>query len=397
MSSLSNKRIILGVTGGIAAYKSAEIIRRLQDQGAEVRVVMTAAAEEFIRPLTMQALSGNPVHSQLLDSEAEAGMGHIELARWADLLLIAPASANFIANMVHGRADSLLSAIHLATPAIVAVAPAMNQAMWAHAASVANISMLQERGVRIIGPDEGIQACGDVGPGRMQQPDAIVHNLGSLFQTGRLAGKKLVITAGPTREALDPVRYISNYSSGKMGYALAEAAIEAGANVSLISGPVAIAPPERCQFTAVESAQQMLNASLEAAADADIFIAAAAVADYRASSVAEQKIKKQGEQISISLEKNPDIVATVAQQTDCFVVGFAAETQDVESYARDKLARKNLHAIIANDVSRGDVGFNAEDNEVSWIDADSTKVFSKRSKAQLARDILEHMVNHHKL
>jgi len=397
MSSLSNKQIILGVTGGIAAYKSAEIIRRLQDQGAEVRVVMTAAAEEFIRPLTMQALSGNPVHSQLLDSEAEAGMGHIELARWADLLLIAPASADFIANMVHGRADSLLSAIHLATPAIVAVAPAMNQAMWAHAASVANISMLQERGVRIIGPDEGIQACGDVGPGRMEQPDAIVHNLGSLFQTGRLAGKKLVITAGPTREALDPVRYISNHSSGKMGYALAEAAIEAGANVSLISGPVAIAPPERCQFTAVESAQQMLNASLEAAADADIFIAAAAVADYRASSVAEQKIKKQGEQISISLEKNPDIVATVAQQTDCFVVGFAAETQDVESYARDKLARKNLHAIIANDVSRGDVGFNAEDNEVSWIDADSTKVFSKRSKAQLARDILEHMVNHHKL
>jgi len=397
MSSLSNKRIILGVTGGIAAYKSAEIIRRLQDQGAEVRVVMTAAAEEFIRPLTMQALSGNPVHSQLLDSEAEAGMGHIELARWADLLLIAPASADFIANMVHGRADSLLSAIHLATPAIVAVAPAMIQAMWAHAASVANISMLQERGVRIIGPDEGIQACGDVGPGRMQQPDAIVHNLGSLFQTGRLAGKKLVITAGPTREALDPVRYISNHSSGKMGYALAEAAIEAGANVSLISGPVAIAPPERCQFTAVESAQQMLNASLEAAADADIFIAAAAVADYRASSVAEQKIKKQGEQISISLEKNLDIVATVAQQTDCFVVGFAAETQDVESYARDKLARKNLHAIIANDVSRGDVGFNAEDNEVSWIDADSTKVFSKRSKAQLARDILEHMVNHHKL
>jgi phosphopantothenoylcysteine decarboxylase/phosphopantothenate--cysteine ligase len=324
-------------------------------------------------------------------------MGHIELARWADLLLIAPASADFIANMVHGRADSLLSAIHLATPAIVAVAPAMNQAMWAHAASVANISMLQERGVRIIGPDEGIQACGDVGPGRMQQPDAIVHNLGSLFQTGRLAGKKLVITAGPTREALDPVRYISNHSSGKMGYALAEAAIEAGANVSLISGPVAIAPPERCQFTAVESAQQMLHASLEAAADADIFIAAAAVADYRASSVAEQKIKKQGEQISIRLEKNPDIVATVAQQTDCFVVGFAAETQDVESYARDKLARKNLHAIIANDVSRGDVGFNAEDNEVSWIDADSTKVFSKRSKAQLARDILEHMVNHHKL
>lgn len=397
MSSLSNKRIILGVTGGIAAYKSAEVIRRLQDEGAEVRVVMTPAAEEFIRPLTMQALSGNPVHSQLLDSEAEAGMGHIELARWADLLLIAPASADFIANMVHGRADSLLSAIHLATPAIVAVAPAMNQAMWAHAASLANISVLQERGVRIIGPDEGIQACGDVGPGRMQQPDEIVQLVSGLFQTGRLAGKKLVITAGPTREALDPVRYISNHSSGKMGYALAEAAVEAGAKVTLISGPVDLAPPERCQFRAVVSAEEMLKASLEAAADADIFIAAAAVADYRASTVSGQKIKKQGDQISISLQKNPDIVATVAAQTDCFVLGFAAETQNIESYAKDKLASKNLNAIIANDVSRGDVGFNAEDNEVSWIDADSTTVFSKRSKAQLARDILEHMVSHHKL
>ena len=397
MSSLSNKRIILGVTGGIAAYKSAEVIRRLQDEGAEVRVVMTPAAEEFIRPLTMQALSGNPVHSQLLDSEAEAGMGHIELARWADLLLIAPASADFIANMVHGRADSLLSAIHLATPAIVAVAPAMNQAMWAHAASLANISVLQERGVRIIGPDEGIQACGDVGPGRMQQPDEIVQLVSGLFQTRRLAGKKLVITAGPTREALDPVRYISNHSSGKMGYALAEAAVEAGAKVTLISGPVDLAPPERCQLRAVVSAEEMLRASLEAAADADIFIAAAAVADYRASTVAGQKIKKQGDQISISLQKNPDIVATVAAQTDCFVLGFAAETQNIESYAKDKLASKNLNAIIANDVSRGDVGFNAEDNEVSWIDADSTTVFSKRSKAQLARDILEHMVSHHKL
>lgn len=397
MSSLSNKRIILGVTGGIAAYKSAEVIRRLQDEGAEVRVVMTPAAEEFIRPLTMQALSGNPVHSQLLDSEAEAGMGHIELARWADLLLIAPASADFIANMVHGRADSLLSAIHLATPAIVAVAPAMNQAMWTHAASLANISVLQERGVRIIGPDEGIQACGDVGPGRMQQPDEIVQLVSGLFQTGRLAGKKLVITAGPTREALDPVRYISNHSSGKMGYALAEAAVEAGAKVTLISGPVDLAPPERCQLRAVVSAEEMLRASLEAAADADIFIAAAAVADYRASTVAGQKIKKQGDQISISLQKNPDIVATVAAQTDCFVLGFAAETQNIESYAKDKLASKNLNAIIANDVSRGDVGFNAEDNEVSWIDADSTTVFSKRSKAQLARDILEHMVSHHKL
>lgn len=397
MSSLSNKRIILGVTGGIAAYKSAEVVRRLQDQGAEVRVVMTPAATEFIRPLTMQALSGNPVHTELLDPEAEAGMGHIELARWADLLLIAPASADFMATMVQGRADNLLSTVHMATPAMVAVAPAMNQAMWAHPANLANVSTLQERGVQIIGPDAGIQACGDHGPGRMQQPDEIVQKICGLFETGLLAGKKLVITAGPTREALDPVRYISNHSSGKMGYALAQAAIEAGAAVTLISGPVKLSPPERCQFTPVVSAQEMLTASLEAAADADIFIAAAAVADYRASTVAEQKIKKQCEQISLTLEKNPDIVATVAADCNCFVVGFAAETQDVEAYARDKLARKNLNAIIANDVSRGDVGFNAEDNEVSWIDADSTKVFSKRSKAQLARDILEHMVSHHKL
>ncbi|MGB2155281.1 MAG: bifunctional phosphopantothenoylcysteine decarboxylase/phosphopantothenate--cysteine ligase CoaBC, partial [Porticoccaceae bacterium] len=355
MSSLSNKRIILGVTGGIAAYKSAEVVRRLQDQGAEVRVVMTPAATEFIRPLTMQALSGNPVHTELLDPEAEAGMGHIELARWADLLLIAPASADFMATMVQGRADNLLSTVHMATPAMVAVAPAMNQAMWAHPANLANVSTLQERGVQIIGPDAGIQACGDHGPGRMQQPDEIVQKICGLFETGLLAGKKLVITAGPTREALDPVRYISNHSSGKMGYALAQAAIEAGAAVTLISGPVKLSPPERCQFTPVVSAQEMLTASLEAAADADIFIAAAAVADYRASTVAEQKIKKQCEQISLTLEKNPDIVATVAADCNCFVVGFAAETQDVEAYARDKLARKNLNAIIANDVSRGDV------------------------------------------
>lgn len=398
MSSLSNKRIILGVTGGIAAYKSAEVVRRLQDQGAEVRVVMTPAAGEFIRPLTMQALSGNPVHTELLDSDAEAGMGHIELARWADLLLVAPASADFMANMVHGRADSLLSAIHLATPAIVAVAPAMNQAMWAHPASLANTATLQERGVHIIGPDAGIQACGDVGPGRMQQPDSIVEAVGKLFKNGQLAGKTVVITAGPTREALDPVRYISNHSSGKMGYALAQAAIEAGAKVRLISGPVDIAAPERCQLTRVVSAEDMLSASLEAAAGADVFIAAAAVADYRASTIEPQKIKKQGDQMTVSLEKNPDIVATVAAANPAlFVVGFAAETQDIETYARDKLVRKKLSAIIANDVSRSDVGFNADENEVSWIDADSSKVFSKRSKAQLARDIIEHMVSQHKL
>ena len=392
MSSLSNKRIILGVTGGIAAYKSAEIIRRLQDQGAEVRVVMTPAASEFIRPLTMQALSGYPVHTNLLDSEAEAGMGHIELARWADLLLIAPASADFIANMVHGRADSLLSAVHLATPAKVAVAPAMNQAMWNHPASLANIAVLRERGVTLIGPEDGLQACGDIGPGRMEQPDGVVSSVSRLFNTGSLAGKKVVITAGPTREALDPVRYISNHSSGKMGYALAAAALEAGAEVFLISGPVTLDAPPRCHLIPVISAQDMLTASLNLALDADIFIAAAAVADYRASAVSAQKIKTQGNSMTIDLEKNPDIVSAVATANEAlFVLGFAAETEKVEAYARDKLERKKLSAIIANDVSRADIGFSSDDNEISWIDRTSSIAFSKRSKAQLARDIIEHM------
>ena len=392
MSSLSNKRIVLGVTGGIAAYKSAEIIRRLQDQGAEVRVVMTPAASEFIRPLTMQALSGYPVHSNLLDSDAEAGMGHIELARWADLLLIAPASADFIANMVHGRGNSLLSAIHLATLAKVAVAPAMNQAMWNHPANLANIAVLKERDVTLIGPEEGLQACGDIGPGRMEQPDSIISSVSSLFNTGSLAGKNVVITAGPTREALDPVRYISNHSSGKMGYALAAAALEAGAEVFLISGPVTLDAPPRCHLIPVVSAQDMLAASLNLALDADIFIAAAAVADYRASAVSAQKIKTQGCSMTIDLEKNPDIVSAVATANEAlFVLGFAAETENVEAYARDKLERKKLSAIIANDVSRADIGFSSDDNEISWIDRTSSVAFSKRSKAQLARDIIEHM------
>ena len=389
MCSLSNKRIIVGVTGGIAAYKSAEVVRRLQDRGAEVRVVMTPGAEEFLRPLTMQALSGHPVHTGLLDEKAEAGMGHIELARWADLLLIAPASADFIANMVHGRADSLLAAIYLATPAKVAIAPAMNQAMWSHSASVENINNLTHRGVTIIGPESGSQACGDIGPGRMEQPDSIVEQASSLFNSGVLQGKKVVITAGPTREALDPVRYISNHSSGKMGYALAAAAIEAGADVILISGPVALSIPERCQAILVMSANEMRQAALEFAEGADIFIATAAVADYKAASIASEKIKSGDDKMTISLEKNPDIVSSVASTfEDLFVIGFAAESNDVETYAKGKLEQKHLDAIVANDISRTDIGFNSDDNEVSWIDADSTIVFSKRSKAQLARDLV---------
>ena len=389
MCSLSNKRIIVGVTGGIAAYKSAEIVRRLQDRGADVRVVMTPGAEEFIRPLTMQALSGYPVHSGLLDEKAEAGMGHIELARWADLLLIAPATADFMATMVHGKADSLLAAIYLATPALVAVAPAMNQGMWRHPASLDNVEKLSQRGVTIIGPDSGIQACGDTGPGRMEQPDTIIEQASGMFSSGLLQGKKVVITAGPTREALDPVRYISNHSSGKMGYALATAAADAGADVILISGPVNLLVPDRCQHISVVSANDMLVASLECAKTADIFIATAAVADYRAVSISENKIKSDDKVLTINFEKNPDIIRTVAAaHKSAFMVGFAAESTDVENYAKGKLKTKALDAIIANDISRSDIGFNSDDNEVSWIDADSSITFSKRSKAQLSRDLI---------
>ena len=389
MCSLSNKRIIVGVTGGIAAYKSAEIVRRLQDRGADVRVVMTPGAEEFIRPLTMQALSGHPVHCGLLDEKAEAGMGHIELARWADLLLIAPATADFIATMVHGRADNLLGAIYLATSALVAVAPAMNQGMWRHPASLDNVEKLNQRGVTIIGPDSGIQACGDTGPGRMEQPDTIINQASDMFTSKSLQGKKVVITAGPTREALDPVRYISNHSSGKMGYALATAALDAGADVVLISGPVNLSIPERCQYLSVISASDMLLASLEYAKKADIFIATAAVADYRAVSIAENKIKSDSDVLTINFEKNPDIVSTVATANESlFVVGFAAESTDVENYAKGKLKTKGLNAIIANDISRSDIGFNSDDNEVSWIDTDSSIAFSKRSKTQLSRDLI---------
>lgn len=389
MSTLSNKRIIVGISGGIAAYKSAEIVRRLQDRGAEVQVVMTPSAEEFIRPLTLQALSGYPVHADLLDPEAEAGMGHIELARWADLLLIAPATADFIASMVHGRGNSLLNAIYLATPAKVAVAPAMNQGMWSHPATSDNMQCLQQREVIIFGPDSGIQACGDIGEGRMQQPDDIVEQVASCFQRGQLSGKKVVISAGPTREAIDPVRYISNHSSGKMGYALATAAVEAGAEVTIVSGPVSLEAPDRCTVIPVISAAEMHSSAMAACADADIFIAAAAVADYRPVSVAEQKIKKQADSMQLELEKNVDIVSAVADSfNDLFVVGFAAETEDIEAHARDKLTRKKLNAIVANDVSRADVGFNSDNNEVWWITADSSQVFNKRSKTQLARDII---------
>lgn len=395
MGSLTNKHVIVGISGGIAAYKSAEIVRRLQDHGAEVRVVMTASATEFVRPLTLQALSGHPVHTDLLDEEAEAAMGHIELARWADLLLIAPATANFISTMVHGGADNLLGAVLLATSAKVVVAPAMNQAMWSHPATTENIKTLKSRDVVILDPDAGPQACGDVGPGRLQQPEKLVDQLLDIFECGLLAGKNVVLTAGPTQEKIDPVRYISNHSSGKMGYALASSLIEAGAKVTLISGPVSLECPKRCQLISVVSADDMLQAALAAAKDADIFISAAAVADYRAVDIAKQKIKKQDQHISIELQKNTDIVATVASTyKQLYVVGFAAETENIESFAKDKLQRKQLDAIVVNDVSRADIGFNADDNEVSWIDKDSCQALGKKSKTQLARDLVALIAAH---
>lgn len=388
MRSLSQKRIILGITGGIAAYKSAEIARRLQDQGAEVRVIMTESAQEFIRPLTLQALTGKPVHTDLLDPEAEAAMGHIELARWADALLVAPATANFIAALSQGIANDLLTTVCLAATGKMVVAPAMNQAMWSQPASQENIARLKQRGITIFEPDNGIQACGDIGPGRLQQPDAIVDQFSRIFESNALSGKKVVITAGPTREAIDPVRYISNHSSGKMGYALASAMVDAGASVTLISGPVSIESPERCKLVSVNSAQDMLEAASSAVETADIFISAAAVADYYVAEIAPQKIKKKSDKMSLNLLKTPDIVAILSENNPkLFVVGFAAETDQVESHAREKLIGKKLDAVIANDVSRSDIGFNSDDNEALWIDADSCITLSKKNKTQLAREI----------
>lgn len=395
MSSLANKRILLGVTGGIAAYKSADLVRRLQDAGAEVRVVMTAAAQEFITPLTMQALSGNPVHTTLLDPEAEAGMGHIQLARWADLVLVAPASADFMARLVQGQGDDLLTTVCLATAAPIALAPAMNQGMWRNVSTQANVATLIERKVRLFGPAAGEQACGDVGPGRMLEPLALVDAAAGLFATGVLAGKKVVITAGPTREAIDPVRYISNHSSGKMGYALAQAAAEAGAKTVLISGPTQLAAPECVEFIAVTTAQEMLEASMAQAFGCDLFIAAAAVADYRPAQVVEQKIKKScDDTMMLELVKNPDIVATVASlQNKPFTVGFAAESENLIAYAQQKLTRKNLDMVIANNISVVGIGFNADDNAVTLIDKTQQLEIGQRSKQQLARELISVLAN----
>lgn len=389
IQNLANKRIIVGVSGGIAAYKAAELVRQLVKQGAEVRVVMTAGAQEFITPLTMQALSGNPVHTALLDTDAEAAMGHIELARWADALLIAPATADCLARVTQGMGNDLLTTLVLALSAPLAVAPAMNQAMWLDAATQANIELLQQRGVHIFGPAEGSQACGDVGPGRMLEAEQLAQMLGDVFANGAFAGLRVTITAGPTREAIDPVRFISNHSSGKMGYALAEAAAEAGAITTLISGPVALAEPQRVAVEQVESAQQMYSASLAAAADCDIFIATAAVADYRPRQASNQKIKKSSDTMVLELERNPDIITAVAGLDDSpFCVGFAAETNAVEDYARDKLERKKLDLIFANDVADASIGFNSDENRVTLISASETLPLEQAPKSRLARTLV---------
>jgi phosphopantothenoylcysteine decarboxylase/phosphopantothenate--cysteine ligase len=390
LANLSNKRILLGISGGIAAYKSADLVRRLRDAGAEVRVVMTAAAQQFITPLTLQALSGHAVHTELLDPEAEAGMGHIELARWADLMLVAPASADLIARLAAGQANDLLTTAWLACPGLKALAPAMNQQMWASPPTRDNVAGLAARGVAVFGPASGSQACGDVGAGRMVEAIELARACADLFTTGSLAGRRVVITAGPTREAIDPVRYVSNHSSGKMGYALAQACVEAGATVTLISGPVHLPTPDRVARINVGSALDMLEASVSATEEGcDIFIATAAVADYRPVSVAEHKIKKAGDAMTIELVRNPDIVATIAALTQRpFVVGFAAETQKVEEYALGKLRDKRLDMIACNDVSRLDIGFQSDDNAMVVFWNGGSRRLDKAPKTFIARELV---------
>ncbi len=389
MQSLIHKQIIVGITGGIAAYKSADLVRRLREVGCQVRVVMTASAKEFITPLTMQAVSGNPVHDDLFDRNAEAAMGHIELARWADLIIVAPASADFMARLMHGEANDLLTTLCLATYAPLALAPAMNQGMWKHVATQENLQALQARGVHIFGPTNGSQACGDVGPGRMMEPLELVGKIAGLFQTGHLAGKKVVITAGPTHEAIDPVRYITNGSSGKMGYAMAEAARDAGAKVVLISGPVALSKPIAIDVIDVVTCQEMYDAVMSNIKDADIFIGVAAVSDYRSKTIATQKIAKNAETLDFSFVRNPDIISAVsALPKKPYIVGFAAETDHVLEKARLKRKAKNMDMIITNLVGPG-LSMGVDENKVTVIWENDERELALMSKKKLARILIE--------
>lgn len=383
------RKILLGVTGGIAAYKAPDVVRRLQDEGADVQVVMTQGAEQFVTPLTFQAVSGHPVRAGLWDESAEAAMGHIELARWADEVVIAPATADFIAHLAHGLANDLLSTLCLATTAPITIAPSMNRVMWANPATQANIRILKDRGVRVLGPASGEQACGEVGVGRMLEPEQIAAEVFiPRGVPGLLQGLKVVVTAGPTREKIDPVRFISNRSSGKMGYAVADAAREAGAEVVLVSGPVQICSPVGVEKIDVESAEQMLQAVQQQVADADIFIAAAAVSDYRCGQVAGEKIKKTSDTMTLALARAPDVLATVSRMnTRPFLVGFAAETENVERNALAKLTGKNLDMIAANKVGDS-IGFDKDDNALTVYWTDGKRELSLTSKAALARQLV---------
>jgi len=396
--NLQGKNILLAITGGVAAYKSAELCREFKRGGANVRVVMTSGAQEFITPLTLQALSGQPVHTELLNPESEAGMGHIELAKWPDLIVVAPATANFIAKYAKGLADDLLSTLLLATLSPVVIVPAMNQAMWKNPLTQRNIdelSTLFKKNLLILGPEIGEQACGDNGPGRMMDPVGVLQGVGDHFSASDisvLSNKVVVITAGPTREAIDPVRYISNHSSGKMGYSLARTCHQLGAKVILVSGPCNLDPPAGVICRDVISAQEMLTAVMdEVNQKCDVFIGCAAVADYRPKDVKANKMKKSGDasDISLALEQNPDIVATVASlKVKPYTVGFAAETNDLLHYAQNKLKNKNLDMIIANDVSSPELGFNSDHNEVYVITSGKQQRLEKQTKQEIADKII---------
>ena len=386
--------IVLGISGGIAAYKTPELVRRLRERGADVQIVMTASAEEFVTPTSLQAVSGRPIRTNLWDKEAEASMSHIELARWADLVLIAPATAEIMARLAGGGAPDLLATLCLATEAPIVIAPAMNRVMWANPAVQANRKTLEDRGVQILGPGEGSQACGETGAGRMLEPEAIAaavcgRDLAGPVADGVLAGKTVLITAGPTREPIDPVRYITNRSSGKMGYAMAEAAHALGARVQLVSGPVALPAPRGAEVVAVETAEEMHAATQESAADADIFIAAAAVSDYRPAEMSAHKIKKTRDTMTLELVRSPDILASVASLDDApFTVGFAAETENVREYALGKLVSKKLDMIVANRVG-ADCGFDYDDNAADLLWDGGEQRFEKMPKSELAAGLMQ--------
>ena len=384
------KKILLGVTGGIAAYKSAELIRLIIKSGAEVRVVMTTAATEFVQPLTYQALSGHRVYTDIFDAEADSAMDHIELARWADLMIVAPASADFIAKMRNGYSDNLLLTLCLASKQPVAIAPAMNQQMYANRATQDNIKQLASRAVLIWGPDDGEQACGDTGPGRMLEPTEIFERVAEYLSPGKLDGKNVLITAGPTREPIDPVRYISNRSTGRMGYALAQAAHQAGAGVTLVSGPVNLDAPSGVERISVSSAIEMRDAVIERVAKVDIFIACAAVSDYRVEQVAAQKIKKTTQKIKLELIPNPDIVSEVTRlKNKPFTLGFAAETEKLEQRALEKLQRKNLDMIAANRVAAEQTGFESDTNELTVIWPDGQRLLTLNDKNEIAKQLID--------